>query len=331
MSNACILGIGVGLPSGSQTLEEAGDDLSLTATQTKMFRRLFGLAALPYAPDEPLTTLLRAALDDLDARAPGLRDDLSLVLHCHTIPTIAPVAHSPLDGLDLRLRPDGERVSLAMSHCATGLSALALAAARLRDGETALVLIGEKAFHPRIRLIADTTIMGEGAVAVLVGRGPGLFSIEGVHTTHDGSCSVSRGHPGEEAELPASYAGFLSAHLRDALGRFGVGVADLALLAPHNVNTLSWRAAARELGLAPERLFLSNVARLGHCFGADPFINARDALDAGVVGGGDLVLATSVGMGATAASALLRVSPALPGRAPDPTRTPSFATEDTTR
>jgi 3-oxoacyl-[acyl-carrier-protein] synthase-3 len=67
-------------------------------------------------------------------------------------------------------------------------------------------------------------------------------------------------------------------------------------------------ALARRLGLAPGRVYLQNVPRLGHCFGADPFINARDAIAEGRIGEGARVLLVSVGMGMSATTVLARVA-----------------------
>jgi 3-oxoacyl-[acyl-carrier-protein] synthase-3 len=48
-----------------------------------------------------------------------------------------------------------------------------------------------------------------------------------------------------------------------------------------------------------ERLYLDNLADLGHCFGADAFLNYRSASDAGRLKPGDHYVMTAVGLGAT--------------------------------
>lgn len=303
-----ILEIGVALPSGRERVEDAGRAIGLSPSQVKLFRRLFGFDELPFDPGQPLGGMMGAALDDLDRRRPGAVASAGLVLHCHTVPAAVPCGHPVAGVAPGRLAPDAESASLTMSHCATGLSALALADALLVPGERALVLVGEKAFHPRIRLIKDTTIMGEAAVAVLLGREPGRLVVLGTHTRHDGVASVSRGHPGEEPGLGRSYTEAVATHVVEALGRFGIALDAVALVLPHNVNMASWLAVARGLGLPPGRLYLGNVGRLGHCFGADPFLNACDALAEGRIVQGDLVLMVSVGMGMSLSCTLARVS-----------------------
>jgi 3-oxoacyl-[acyl-carrier-protein] synthase-3 len=65
----------------------------------------------------------------------------------------------------------------------------------------------------------------------------------------------------------------------------------------------------RELGWPRDKVYLDNVARYSHCFGADGFINLRHALAEGRLVSGDQVLMVSVGMGATLASALVELLP----------------------
>ena len=302
-----ILAMGVGLPEARQLLEEAGQALGLTSAEAKIFRRLFGFDQLPFAPEQPLADMLHTALNDLEAARPDALRRLRVVFHCHTVPAASPLSRGLRTSLRGRLPTQVDCASLTMAHCATGLAALSVVDALLEADERALLLIGEKAFHPRIRLIRDTSIMGEAAVAILLGREPGIFEILGVHVRHDGAACINRGHPGEEIGIGPRYTEFLLDLIRGALCRFNIDVEALALLLPHNVNTASWVPTARALGLPAARVYLRNVARLGHCFGSDPFLNAVDALNDGLLAQGDLVLMVSVGMGTTASCALARV------------------------
>jgi 3-oxoacyl-[acyl-carrier-protein] synthase-3 len=48
---------------------------------------------------------------------------------------------------------------------------------------------------------------------------------------------------------------------------------------PHHVNLPGWRRLMAMLSIAQNRLFTRNFARIGHVFGADPFINFHDCED----------------------------------------------------
>nr|WP_316654785.1 3-oxoacyl-[acyl-carrier-protein] synthase III C-terminal domain-containing protein [uncultured Gellertiella sp.] len=296
--------IGVGVVPACQSIEDAAPSLGLTSTETRMFKRLFGLVNFPYDEAMALQSLLLLALKDLAHRSGRALEDVTHVFHCHTVPCVVPFGQ-PFAGGAMAF--DSECASLAMSHCATGITALSLAGDMLLPGETALILIGEKAYHPNIRLIADTTIMGEAAVALLVGFGKTGLEVLGTRSDHDGRWAINRGYPGEDSSFDRDYVEFLESHISAALNQFSLSANDLDLILPHNVNTISWVALARRLGFPLGKLFLQNIGTYGHCFGVDPFINAVDAIACNKATPGSLALMVSVGMGLTAASALVRI------------------------
>lgn len=295
--------MGVGIAPTAQTVAEAATELALDAGAQKMFSRLFGFQSLPYEQGAPLATLLDSAVTNLMAQLPQ-NTQFSHVFHCHTLPTVQLVGTTFAGGVI-----DGaEQVSLGMAHCATGVAAFQLLINTLKADETALVLIGERAFHRRIRLINDTTIMGEGAVALAVTRKAGPVTVLGTHVTHDGCAALSRGHPNEPPQVGRDYTDFVASHIKAALQKFDLAPDMISHVMPHNVNMVSWHPIAKAVGLDPKRLFLRNVGRVGHCFGADPFINLNDATAQGLTQTGDLVLLTSVGMGLSAATMLVRIN-----------------------
>jgi 3-oxoacyl-[acyl-carrier-protein] synthase III len=61
----------------------------------------------------------------------------------------------------------------------------------------------------------------------------------------------------------------------------------------------------RQAGFSADQLYLGNIARIGHCFAADPLINLVDRAALGEIGDGSYcLLATSVP--GSRAGALLR-------------------------
>jgi len=92
-----------------------------------------------------------------------------------------------------------------------------------------------------------------------------------------------------------------------SVSRAGLRMDDIALILPHNVNRLSWARVLKRMSVrGARRLFLENLSRLGHCFGADPFINLFDATESGRLRPGDHYVMTAVGLGATFSAAVLR-------------------------
>jgi 3-oxoacyl-[acyl-carrier-protein] synthase-3 len=308
--------IGTYVPATSVSVPELRTRLSLTDAQVRLFTKFFGLDRIAVAPgvseEDMLLAAAGQALRGVD------RSSVRHVVHAYTLLRVAPgttrLADRVREALDLR---HASAFSVAQQNCASGLLAVRLAGALLATeppGSRTLVLMGEKAFSPQVQLIPGTTIMGEAAVACLVGRPadgrPGDELIGASFRTLGQFWSGDTDAPDVVAEFQRVYtdtlAGVLTAAVRDAGRRVG----DVALVLPHNVNKLSWRRVAATAGIELDRVFLDNVCRLGHCYCADPFLNLADARAAGRVRPGDVVVLATVGLGATFAALVLRAGAA---------------------
>jgi 3-oxoacyl-[acyl-carrier-protein] synthase-3 len=303
--------IAVALPEREQSIEEAAAELALSPVELKMFKRYYGFERFRVDDTEPLVTLLDAAMASLMDRHPKLRSKLQLVAHCHTLSDTGVVDADALHWLRGRHVDDStELLSLTMNHCAIGVSMFRFLDAFLSADRAGVLLIGEKAFHRTIRLIENTSIMGEAATAVLIGHGEGMLTYLGGHTTHEGGFSVISGElgAGSDVGFGALYYDFMTDHIREALAKHDISIDDVRYVFPHNVNVASWRRIAHSLEMAPDKIYMQNIARYGHCFGADPFISVLNALEQRALAPGDIVLLISAGLGGTVATALTRVS-----------------------
>jgi 3-oxoacyl-[acyl-carrier-protein] synthase-3 len=201
--------------------------------------------------------------------------------------------------------------AVADHGCATGLLALNVAATLLagdRDPDgLALVLSGDKTFTPFTQWVADVTIMAEGTAAVLVGADAGHDRILGyasrIHGRADGVVDMT---PEITRFSRQIYQSALAEVVTAAVAEAGITVADIDLVLPHNVNRVSWTIAAETLGIPRDRLFLDNIAKTGHCFCADPFINYERVVQLGLLRPGDHYLMTSAGLGQTFAAMVLQ-------------------------
>lgn len=309
-----ILDLAVAFPDREQPVEEAAAELRLNSTELKMFKRYYGFDQFRVDNRQTLVELLDRAMSSLIARHPRVRTELQIVAHCHTISDVMEFGPETLEWLRGRHVADSTEVmSLTMNHCAIGVSMFKFMDAFLAEDGLGVLLVGEKAFHRTVRLIENTSIMGEAAVAILVGHGDGILRYLGGHSTHSGEYSVISGDPsgGSVVGFGASYYDIMVRHIQEALEQQNVGIDDIQYIFPHNVNTASWRRIATELQISPNKIYLQNIARYGHCFGADPFVSVLEALEQGSLAVGDRVLLISAGLGGTVASALMRVS-ALP-------------------
>ncbi|HKT04382.1 MAG TPA: 3-oxoacyl-[acyl-carrier-protein] synthase III C-terminal domain-containing protein [Rugosimonospora sp.] len=281
--------------------------LGLTDDQVRRFRRLYGLADICQAPGQPEAELLIAAAAKLESLR-GQEERVRYVIRAKGLSSTAPYPASPLREAAAALGLTRAQVFAVADHgCASGLLAVHVAATLLaEDGDPdalALVLCGDKTFTPFTQWVPDVTIMGEGTAAVLVGTGTGRDRMLGyaarIHGRLDGVVDMT---PEITRFARHIYQDALAEVVAGALAEAGLTAADIDLVLPHNVNRVSWTIAAGTLGIPKDRLFLDTIARTGHCFGADPFINYQRVRQLGLLRPGDRYLMTSAGLGQTFAA-----------------------------
>ncbi|WP_031469281.1 3-oxoacyl-[acyl-carrier-protein] synthase III C-terminal domain-containing protein [Sciscionella sediminilitoris] len=292
----------------SVALETLAVPLGLEPAKVRRFVRLYGLSGICRS-DHGEAGLLRAAAAGLD---PALLTRVRYVVRARTVAFAAPypdgVLAEVLDPLGLGALP---RFAVTEQACASGLLAIDLCGRLLaEDGDPdalALVLLGEKAFTPAVTMIPDVAVMGEASAAVLVGAGDRGDTVLGYASRSFGRADAEYAMSEEAAaEFRARYVPTLAEVIAEAADRAGTALDEIELVLPHNVNRISWVRAARELGLDKDRIFLDNVARTGHCFCADPFLNYHTAAETGRLREGGRYLLTSVGLGSTFAAMVVR-------------------------
>lgn len=170
----------------------------------------------------------------------------------------------------------------------------------------ALILAGDKTFTPFTQWVRDTSIMGEGMAAILVAADGDRDHVRGyasrIHGRDDGVIDLT---PEIAKDARRIYQDALAEVVGAATEEAGIGVSDIDLVLPHNVNRVSWTVAAKNLGLPNDRFFLDNLGATGHCFCADPFINYQTVTELGLLKPGDKYLMTAAGLGQTFAAMVL--------------------------
>lgn len=297
------------VPTTSVTVADCLRPYGFSESRIRMHEKFFGFGTVPQDPDSSLADHLVASVEALPD-FPQVKQRVRYVVHARSLPVVAPPGRNPLAEACARLGlSSATAFSLTQHACASGLLALDLAGRVLRrdDDGLVLLLVGEKAFTEAARVIANTSVMGEGSAAVLVGSGPGRNQVLSYATHTEGKF---HGGAWMSEERAAEFQDEYPAHVVDVITRAldgaGMTIDDVALILPHNVNRMSWARILRRLGMsAPDRLFLDNLGTQGHCFGADAFVNYAAAAAAGRLRRGDRYLMTAVGLGATYSAVVL--------------------------
>jgi 3-oxoacyl-[acyl-carrier-protein] synthase-3 len=92
---------------------------------------------------------------------------------------------------------------------------------------------------------------------------------------------------------------------REVLAAAGVAATEVRLLVPHQANVRIIRMMLSQLGIDEQRVAM-NLDRCGNTSAASIPIALREAVEAGRVSPGDLILMNAVGGGMTAGAAVVR-------------------------
>ncbi len=92
---------------------------------------------------------------------------------------------------------------------------------------------------------------------------------------------------------------------REVVERAGVRLEEIDLIVPHQANLRIINAVAQRLGLKPERVFV-NIDRYGNTSAASVPIALDEAVEAGRINRGELVLLIACGGGLTWGASLIR-------------------------
>ena len=292
------------LPRPRTPIADVADVLGLSPMEVTLLDRFNGLREVGWDPDATLLDLLVAATERLSALR-GNEHRIRYVLHARAFAVVVPFPHNPVHELSRRFGLGHAQVfTVTQQSCATGLLAIDIAGRLLAAGgeeaALALVLAGEKAFTRDARLLPGTSVFSEGASACLV-------AANGSHDRLLSYASLARGDfdsaDGAEVAIrfQRDYRACLSEVIESATSQAGLGLDDIALVLPHNVNLVSWRRVCTRMNLPVSRVLLDNVTIAGHVFCADAFINYQTACERGLLRPGDryVIAAAGAGLGAT--------------------------------
>ena len=299
--------VAVYLPPTLVPVEDLADRLELTDIQVKLFRRFHELREIRLAGPESAADLLMgaaAALAELRDNA----DRVRYVVYGRAMPVTEPY---PVNRIDEVRRALGLEHALAFTvtqqSCAGGLLAIALAGRLLADDAAAepppgpgreplaLVLTGEKTFTRHAQLIPGTSVFGEASAACLVSADGPRNRLLAYACAQRGEFDVVGG--GSPSKFQREYLPALAAVIRQAVDQAGIGLDDLRLILPHNVNVVTWQRLCILLRYPLDRVVLDNVAAGGHLFCSDAFVNYRTAMRRGLLAPGDRYLVATVGSG----------------------------------
>ncbi len=292
------------------SIAEHQQDLRLSDTEIRRYTRGFGLSEVCWDKERSEKDILLGALEKLTSLR-GQEDRVRYILRPRTLRSPSPYPLSPLQEIREEAGLHNARTFALTEHaCASGLLALDVAGMLLDQDEDpdalALILVGEKSPSVECRFLPGVGATGEATAAVLVAPSGHRDRVLGfsTRTRYTGDPKMAMTDQATRC-FRDMYAELLVGVVNEALDEAGLGIGDISLLLPHNVNRVAWTNLVDAMGIPLDRLLMDNIPRTGHCFGADPFINYGTARELGRLNPGDRYLMAAVGLGANFAAMVL--------------------------
>jgi 3-oxoacyl-[acyl-carrier-protein] synthase-3 len=277
------------------------------------------------APEETSATLGTMAAADAIKRAGLSPTDIDLLVLATASPDVLLPHTAAYVGDALGLRCGSFDLSAA---CAGFIYELVVGASMVQTGYDHVLLVGAETLS-RITDPEDrgtVILFGDGAAAAVLSRSartPGLLAWDlgcdgsaaalieipagGGRRPASAETVAERGHymkmQGQEVFRRAVRA--ISDSSAVTMERAGVTSDDIAWFVPHQANLRIIEAAAKRLGFGPDRT-ITNIEHYGNTSSASIPLALFEAVEAGRICDGDLVLCSGVGAGLTWGSALIR-------------------------
>ncbi|MEP4199233.1 MAG: 3-oxoacyl-[acyl-carrier-protein] synthase III C-terminal domain-containing protein [Aliishimia sp.] len=291
--------LAVHIPTARISTEDIVLAASGSLAQARVFQRMFGIdhvAAIPSG--ETLEQQFVEILSQLQTDHTGALPDT--LLYVRGKPLQYAQGCSPIEtlsGTHPFLRDVTRQYEVDQYNCAGLFWALDLAETLLVSGQSRRVVLlagdGHEGFSPAARYVPGCTLMGDAFCGLIVDLEPkGIQLASMTLRTHP---KFPQGRSGTVAEMGA----FFNAHsdfITEVLQAAGFDWQGQQTLLPHNVNQLAWQDFYRQSGVSPERVRLSLLPDIGHCYVCDPFLLLAEELKTGRISENPAML-ISVGMG----------------------------------
>ena len=299
------------VPPEKLKIETCYEQYNITQLQAKVFSRIYGLQNIPVSTGFSMIDLLREPVVKLIEETGVNKDQIKVFIHSHTNNLIAKFGRSVIRELKESLGlKNALAFGMSLNKCASTMNALETAAILLKNHNAdakAIVVVGEKAFTPIVQVIPNVSIAADAAVALLVslnGKDNKLVSLE-MKTIGKYSKGVWMS-PEESKDFEAIYVPTICDIIYQSLRKANLTIRDIKVILPHNVNLISWSNIIKRLNINSNKVYLKNIKRYAHCFGADIFINYVDAKADNYISKDDYFMFVTIGLGATFAAAVFQ-------------------------
>ncbi|MCX7120555.1 MAG: hypothetical protein NTZ67_02070 [Gammaproteobacteria bacterium] len=292
--------IEIAIPSKFVSIMDLERKTQLKKDTLLIYKLIYGLNEIPVYDEGNLFSLLKIPLEKLLSTMNNI-SKIKYLIYVHTTGVLLPFGESVLNKLKKTYQLDSAiAFSMTMQKCVSYFKALELLSVLFSDSSNflAIVMTGEVAFTPLLRVVPGSSIVGDAATASLFSNNAGSHQLLSV---------INRLMPGyakgiyladdEIRMFDSKFTQYMVNVISDALARCQISLNKIKLILPHNINLPTWKKIAISLNFPIDKVYLKNVAKYGHTFCSDHVINLHSALSENRLKKGDYYLMAGCGMG----------------------------------
>ena len=297
------------VPNYVRDIDDVGEIIGIDKNHLKVYKKIFGIEKIPTAIEMRFHDFIKKPIEQLFKNNQINKDDIHYLIHCHTAKVISPFFTSIIRDVkkDLALT-NANAFGISVNNCASVMTAFDILNHVLENKNSkAIIVAGDYTFTPVMQYIPNTSILAEASSAALIGLHGDKNKLIAISTRIEGQ--FAKGiwlSPLEANEFEACYVNLLSDIILNAVNKAKLTKDQIKLIIPHNVNLPSWKRVANSLNIPIEKIYLDNVKKYSHCFGADMFINLASIEKEKIIQPGDYYVMATVGLGAVFSAAVFQ-------------------------
>lgn len=296
------------VPDKRVSVLELERETALSSENLVIFRLIYGLSTISVW-DSDIESLLEHPVNQLTNRHDNL-SHIHYLIYVHTASFVAPFGDSYLRKMKEKIHCiNAISFEMSMYKCVSYFKVLEilLVLFSVNPNSVALVLTGEVAFTPQLRVVPRSTLVGDAATAALFsshGSDHRLLSVsnklifgyeKGIYLTDEALRAFDQHFIQQMADI-----------ILEVISESKLFLNQLALILPHNVNIPTWKKIAATLRCSIEKIYTNNISKFGHCFCSDHLINLYSAISENRIKKGDYYLMAGCGLGFFISAAVFR-------------------------
>lgn len=244
----------------------------------RIFDRMFGLKSTALHPDMALADSLRLSAQRLANKSPELIGNVDYLVYCHALNTSLPFDEPVLEEIARdAFGNTPEVMSVTHGSCASAIMAVQMLRELPFARPTNIVLLtGEKCFFELLNYADNNGLFGEVASAVHLRAGTGGPTRVSATTAgvFEGVCEpLAKADKDLAGRYDQAFIPTMTAAAQGAMDMAGLRPGEIDVILPTHLSPFTFNRVAEQLGIPGDRVLKQNLAKIGHCFCGDLFIN----------------------------------------------------------